>query len=1432
MVDFPESRALGQGTRLLWQVIKPDLARRKVSAGERFNPDMVGTILDDALDILGNKSEGLADYLKVKLRQTVASISEEFRKTHVQDWVNDYEVRKSLKEAVVDALNERDGEEHIKNAESILLNKFNEEKLRAAGIVDIALQFLFHSISAYLEPADKLLIDSLNSRAEEIKEEVRSKSDRNLKAIQSTEIALGEIGVLIRGMDAKLNPNEEVISEELLVKHIESQVKSFQMKSYFSEAKAHEKIYEMADRLFDGNWSKARSGLREAALRAAVSAAAREGDIEKARIWISKLRSVLPSANIELEEARIKIIENKPGEAISILKGNEEKEAKGIVFNAIAKRDGPEIALRLLNEVGGAQAVSAHGALRLAMALVESDLLVLAEKHLSSITQQQIEECPVILAIRASVRVSLCIPPGIRKVEDLGLPFHPSLVPFIDVPEKIELRDRALLDLDRFMVCSAELQIPGFRGAVQELSYWLRLSHQDEGVQKQARRELEEAVKDVSSAVKFARLAIDYEIPIDGGVFESHLEMRRLLGGWTIEESIAALSFAISKYEPIRLLDFIRENRASLKEAVKEEMLYSIEIGLLADLGEIGKAKELIEDIGESFGEDFRDHLSDIVSVKIGNDVLGIARRRLEKTGDNSDRRMLVSELKRLGLWDEAGRNMEDMFNSAPTVNDATDVVNCFIKAGEYLRAEKFLCNGEVVKLLPKCEGLRVQKAWVYYYLGRIKQSAELLKGGILNDESVRQLRINISLETGNWEELSGLLDRDFERIEDLTTQNLLGCAQLATVIRHPKSEHFLDFVVQRAELERDAGLMVSAFGLAVNLGLDDKKQSIGSWLRKAIELSGNDGPIKNFHIREVVKLVEKERKHQEFVSKKINEGQVPLAIAAEPLRITLTDIIGGGFIRNGMAKDARFRVCLPLFSGAREKVDIQEVRSVAIDRTSLLTLGYLGLLDKVIENFEKVVIPRSSMIEFFQDLSHVRFHQPSRISAAQRLNDLVVAGKVEVISPSEDVQGDKDLPEETLRMIKFAQNEGGVVVISPPIFKPCSMMEEVADASSYQDVLVSPSDILDFLVDEGEISSDEADRVRLEHLSHSARWGSPGGINRDKKLVLDEPSLHLLDKAGVLKVALRVFQGIAVDFSSRDEAIELTSYSKRQEKVEELVHEIRKTIFKGVSSERVIISPRVEDNGPESDISISSLVSLFSSPGDVDAVLIDDRALNRNSLMEDKGGRKFLAITTADVIRGLVSSKKISEVEMHKAFRALRVSGVAFVPISAEEIADSALRGNPEKSISYELKAIFEYMDFINLKEIFSDKEERAWLADSLMQALLAIRLVWESAETIEKAIAAANRIFRSLPDPAEWLRPDSAPDFYAWACRLRALKFAILGNGLNLRAAERMKDYLAWMDSHLSESISAGERDQIEESAKFLRTVILSGRGDEDGT
>ncbi len=147
------------------------------------------------------------------------------------------------------------------------------------------------------------------------------------------------------------------------------------------------------------------------------------------------------------------------------------------------------------------------------------------------------------------------------------------------------------------------------------------------------------------------------------------------------------------------------------------------------------------------------------------------------------------------------------------------------------------------------------------------------------------------------------------------------------------------------------------------------------------------------------------------------------------------------------------------------------------------------------------------------------------------------------------------------------------------------------------------------------------------------------------------------------------------------------------------------------------------------------SLVELFSSAGEVEAVAIDDRTLNGAPTMTDKAGRATQLVCSIDLLNLLVQRGVITRADFDEDLHELRRSCLYTVPLDAPALRSMLDKASLDRESNLQetayLRTLREYLARLIAVDTLSTQDDLVFL-DSLWNAgAVTIRGLWSSPDT-----------------------------------------------------------------------------------------------------
>jgi hypothetical protein len=410
-------------------------------------------------------------------------------------------------------------------------------------------------------------------------------------------------------------------------------------------------------------------------------------------------------------------------------------------------------------------------------------------------------------------------------------------------------------------------------------------------------------------------------------------------------------------------------------------------------------------------------------------------------------------------------------------------------------------------------------------------------------------------------------------------------------------------------------------------------------------------------------------------------------------------------------------------------------------------------LLPKVLEIYEQITIPAGALHELFVGKDRIDNLQRSRIVEARAIEKAVARNQLKVVkdrlNPSDSLM--QEVGEEVARLLRAAQRLDGVLLHPAPIRRVSLDDNRAFDASAYEGNLIDLHSVLDELVDQGKIDAGAESIAREFVQLQDQRWPNGAKADTGKAIFVDGLSLTYLVTVHLLPPFLDTFSQVYVDVTTEQQAKSLIDAEEGIQRIVEFIDLIRHAIRGAYSQGKIAFGARNPGRHERDDDMPSSTFYLLHDLRDVDAVVIDDRAINKEGFAADRQGNRSSIATTLDVLEDLERRGSISDRERRLCRHRLRQAGVGLVPVETEELVVAVQHGRPGHGA--EFRAIRESLDLAILRELPQFPAEIRWLASCWSAIKHAISQVWEVEHDPARASSYADALLAIMPVPDDWI-------------------------------------------------------------------------------
>ena len=1112
-------------------------------------------------------------------------------------------------------------------------------------------------------------------------------------------------------------------------------------RSMFPELLKTDLLGNLANELREGAAAALSPGLcRNIFLRAARSRALR-GDVAEAEEYLAA-GLALPGSEGELA-ARVRITEVRGDReaAISALRDEKDADCRSVLLDIVAKHKGDAAALDWLRDQSLSPIdLTIHGVMALCQIYLRRQDFAEVKEILSGLSEAQLRECPYFLFFRGIVRFAAVLSRPEQGLVLTGLPLDVRHVQPILQDQQLEAElDAAHSDLERFLSGSVSLELREAPRLAEAYLTWCDLLHprRREAALIQLRSDMAEPAKALSR-VTFA-LAYD-ATNFDREPLTKYLEKRDALGGLNSDELSAALVLRLHCTNPRAIVELIAKHRRQFDEGFAKVGIVAIEIQALAMAHDAASAKLLLEANRELLGQEGVARLSAEIARAEGADPVTEYKRVYEANKSADTLRPLLSALLEKKEQHAVGTYAEELFALTDNPNDIAVAAQAYADAGDndnFMRIVE--ANPAIRRSYP---GIERHYAWQLFHRGRVKEAtaaaSEVGRTALGRD---LDLDVAIALETGDWETLAHPIAAYLEDAPKLSAASLIQAAHLSQASGQGRLLDLIDAAVAKGG--DDPNVLIGAYTLVLEEGLDEREDEAHNWFRRALDLSGSDGPVKQFELKDLLSQQTEWSEHSRAVGDAVAAGEMPLLVAGTGLRATLVDVLLGNLVRNAAATDSRKRSAITTFSGRRAApVPIGAAQRLALDISAMMVLGWLGLLPSVLDAFPEIVVPAGVLPEMFEGRARIRRFQRSRLRHAEQIYDLIARGRLKVVRSTVNPQDalTREIGPELSGLIRAAQANAGIAVRAAPVLR-LGLEGRHADVSAYASVLTDTHTLLSVLREAGTVDQVTEETARQYFVVQDKGWSAPAVPQLKQPLYLDSLSLIYLHTVGLLDAVVGSFVDVYIHAGAEEDAFALIEHDRDTAEVLRVIDQIRGPILKAYFAGKVMFGPRRSQADESVHVSNMSTLHLLGDLLGSDTVVFDDRALNKESFVADRAGGRARIVTSLDIIEELHARGLLSAADRRTCRHRLRVAGSCLMPLDPGEIKSAAQRNGPHLSPGF--RAIRDSIDLPRMAEIPLFPAEIPWFMTINSTVKTALVEIWKDETDAQKAAAMADAVY-----------------------------------------------------------------------------------------
>ena len=1009
-----------------------------------------------------------------------------------------------------------------------------------------------------------------------------------------------------------------------------------------------------------------------------------------------------------------------------------------------------------------------------------------------------------------------------------GLPMDVrNAMPIVPDPTLSAELDAATNDLRQALPLSTALGLRHAPRIIRSYILWCDLLHPARKDAALAQLRLD--MRNHPRAVSLVQYALAYDRAFDPTQLDAYLQRRDAFGGLSDDELRAALSIRLHKNDAAGLASFIASKRQQAEASFGKSSVLSLEVEALAKSSDATSAKIVLENNVAVFEAAQLAALRSEIAKAEGADPVAEHLRLYESEKSRQALSALVNALVQKKDHLGIAKYAELLFGETKNPQDLTLAARAMSHAGDddnFVR----LIEAHPVLLEYDLSFMR-DYAWQRFRLGRLREAKHMADKIERNHPAHRdlQLEYTIALESGEWETLAGPLAAALDPARNLDGLTLIRAAHLAQASGQGP---LMDLVAAAlAKGEYDANVLLGGYSLFVEEGLEEDRPEAHEWFRKALALSGPDGPIQTVEMKELLSQQTEWNEHTREVTQNMTRGDLPLAVVSPGLRTTVVDVVLRNLVRNATIVDGRRRAAIPLFTGRRLPATVGAPATIAFDITALLVLGWLGLLPKVFDAFPSIVLPADVLTELFDGRRRIRQAQRSRLRKAIEIHDAIAQSKIKVL-PTPSVARDAVSTEigiELSALLREAEAANGIVIRPAPVHRIGLDKRGDADMARYSHRLCDMHGLLKALADLNVIDEETEKSAKNYFDLQDKAW--PASVTPDPAhpVFVDGLSLVYLQHIGLLQAFLRTFPTVYVHVSTEEEANVLIEHDLNISDVLRIIDDIRNAVRRANAAGKIVFGPRRAGKDKSDHDGMQSTVNLLTDLKGAEVVVFDDRALNKEPFAADESGHRARMLSTLDLLEELKSRGSITQ-DQYRAFRyRLRTAGAMLIPADAAEIVAAAKRNKQNEAP--EFRALHDSFDLARLSEMPQFPGEMQWFISYVQAVKSAVMQIWTEEPDEQRARAVASAIFAIRPLPEDWFGRWNGSQPPNWIPAVRCALLAEFALPIEIADRAKARAYHEWLNDAVMSELRSLSPETYQDVVAYLRNFARMSWDENDG-
>ena len=949
------------------------------------------------------------------------------------------------------------------------------------------------------------------------------------------------------------------------------------------------------------------------------------------------------------------------------------------------------------------------------------------------------------------------VPKDYRPIIRARVPSFARDFPLASSDSAIATRRTARLHFERATTVAMELGCPKMARLDEEYAIWMDL--RDPSRTMDGKRLLEGRLRDGDSTLHLVPLSAEFGIPLDHADLNREIRRETAICGQTSDAVIARFTMVVKYESPEKAVEYIVQNYGELRQHLHANAILTQKVELLLRTGRADEARRSLKQmVEERIPANQLSRIQAMIDEVEGSDPVDSRRRQYDISGELDDLFALTAALEAKEQWSDLCIFARKLFEETRSLRAAEQFALSLLNSFRSSELRMFLNRHS--DLVGQSKQLGLVYAWALYREGEVVLACTQLSksGADPSDKHYRSLWMALGIALGDWGMLAEVVALQFRNRADRDGSELIAVAELAVHLNFPQGRELVLAAVDKTK--EDPEVLVRAASLAIECDWEDVHP--GAWLERAATMSGEEGPVWQLDIPQLIERGKEWDKRALEIWRMVNKADAPMSVGAEAVGKSLGDVMLVPALTNSDEADPRRREMVPAYSGARPAVNRPMPSSIALDATTLLTLGLVDELEAVLDSFDHVMIPHATMAWLFAEERKVAFRQSRRIRHAHTICDLIASDDISVCAcvetPSERLV--TRIGDDLATLISEARAHRGnreeqhIVVRSPPVYEIGPVVSAEADLGEYVGLLRNCLAVFNKLRDLGSLTIAEYQRAEL-HLGNRERaWSEEARVENGAVLYLDYVSVdHFLELGMLSRLTSAGFKVFVSEFTAR-EATRFLRYQAISDQAKTILERIRHSLAKRIESGGIGVGPLRKDSRGDSDSAWEHpAVAVIGLESSCDAIAVDDRFVNRNMYISGENGETPI-VTSLDIIDMLAAKGEIDSKRRNEIRTRLRYAGYCLAPLSGEElearVADTSVVDGAVLETA-ELRAIRENLLSCRMRNWVRLPYEEIWLKTTRESVIGAIVRTWDSKGSLAEAKARANWLLE-LIDMRGW--------------------------------------------------------------------------------